>query len=275
MTEYYSLVQQYAYLSAAVLFTLFTLTFFIAQQIKLWVILDIIWGAGFCTVALLGWGLFGFEFNLKLIPVIFVLLWGIRLAVHLGIRSLHKNKKTEDPRYETLKGHPFQSYINIFLSQAAFTWMMCIPFFFFMPADIETISSSMGITSIVLGSVVCIWGLVWEWTADFQLAKKTTKGLVLRTGLWKYSRHPNYFGEISFWWGIWIITRSSSTAELGYMGDIIFQTVASIISPLTITLIISKLTGPMLEKLMEKYPDWEEYRRATPYICPFGQKINR
>lgn len=85
----------------------------------------------------------------------------------------------------------------------------------------------------------------------------------MTTGLWKYSRHPNYFGEASMWWGIWLILFSV-VPELWYL---------TIFSPLLITLLLTKVSGiPMLKKRWEGDPEWEEYKVRTPALIPWFPK---
>ena len=117
----------------------------------------------------------------------------------------------------------------------------------------------------VLGLGVFIAGFLFETIGDFQLAqfKKDTsnKVLIITTGLWKYTRHPNYFGEAFLWWGIWLM----AVPEI----DGIF----TITGPLVITMLLRYVSGvPMLEKKYEGRPDWEAYKSQTPVFIPFAKK---
>ncbi|MGL4676911.1 MAG: DUF1295 domain-containing protein [Brevinema sp.] len=255
----YHFLFQYALTSGLVLFIMFTITFIIAQKQDRWVILDGVWGSGFIIVALIGWMFSGFEISPKIIILLLVMAWGVRLSLHLI-----KRVKKEDPRYQKLKGNPLKAYFIVFLSQGLFTWMMCLPFYFYFTGSRVMFTSLVDVILFALGITVCMWGLFWEWTADAQLKIHIHhhQGELMQTGLWNHSRHPNYFGEICFWWGIWFATQASGSSMK-------FSSVLlTLISPLTITLIISKLTGPMLEELMKKYPEWEQYKAKTPYIIP-------
>jgi steroid 5-alpha reductase family enzyme len=87
------------------------------------------------------------------------------------------------------------------------------------------------------------------------------RGNILQTGLWRYTRHPNYFGKVVQWWGIWLLAVSVSGGAFGIAG------------PLTITVLILKVSGgPMLEKKMAENPDFEEYRRRTSVLVPWVPK---
>ena len=87
------------------------------------------------------------------------------------------------------------------------------------------------------------------------------KGKLMQNGLWAYTRHPNYFGEVTQWWGLWFIALSVPNGLI------------SIIGPITITFLILKVSGiPMLEKKMEENPDFLEYKRKTSVFIPLPKK---
>lgn len=272
MPVYFVFVVRYALLSFFLLWFLFSLTFVIAHRLSLWKIVDITWGLGFVVIVLTGWGIFWqFQWVVQSVLVLLVVVWGLRLSVYLGIRSY---KTEEDARYVDLKENHhslFKAYINIFLSQALLSWIMCIPFYFYLPLKQEILSMETNLNILWIGTTISVVGLIWEWTADFQINYFKKPKKLVTEGLWKYSRHPNYFGEILFWWGIWVgahlITLPKYFREHYYMA--IAGGLLALISPLTITLIISFLTGPMLEKQMSHYEKWEAYKKKTPYIFPF------
>ena len=93
------------------------------------------------------------------------------------------------------------------------------------------------------------------------LQNPTNKGKIITTGLWKYTRHPNYFGEVVLWWGIWFLSLSTSYGLI------------SLISPITITFLILKVSGiPMLEKKYEGRKDFETYKQKTNSFFPWFSK---
>lgn len=260
----------YAVTSGLVLWIAITVIYIYAKKINKWAIVDLFWSLSFVGVVFLGWGMIqGFQLNLHIIPVIMITLWGSRLAIHLGKRISHVK---EDARYEKLKdgsSSSFTEYLKIFVIQAVFVWIMCTPLYFYFAADSTLISSAPNLIFLSLGTIICSIGLIFETVSDWQLKHLKEPGKLLDKGLWQYSRHPNYFGEILFWFGIWIMTRLWIN-EIPMKSTII--NIVTFISPLLIYLIISKLTGPMLEKNMQKYEGWEEYSNRTPYIFP---KINK
>lgn len=125
-------------------------------------------------------------------------------------------------------------------------------------------SLPLGYASILLpiGFVVWMIGFTFESVGDKQLkefiANPENKGKIMDQGLWAYSRHPNYFGEVTQWWGLFIIALS---VPFG---------IWSIIGPLTITFLILKVSGvPMLEKSFVGKPGWEEYKKKTSVFIPW------
>ena len=119
-----------------------------------------------------------------------------------------------------------------------------------------------GITAFdVIGAVIWFTGFLCEVVADWQLRRfkldASHKSRISTTGLWRFSRHPNYFGEVTLWWGIYIIALG---IPCGWM---------TIIGPLTVSVLIVKVSGiPMLEKKYEGDPEFEEYRRRTSAFFP-------
>ena len=112
---------------------------------------------------------------------------------------------------------------------------------------------------------VWILGFVFESVGDAQLARfikdPANKGKLMQGGLWRYTRHPNYFGEVTMWWGIWLLALST---PYGFF---------SIIGPITITFLILKVSGiPMLEKKMEENPEFAEYKRRVSVFIPMPRR---
>ena len=119
---------------------------------------------------------------------------------------------------------------------------------------------------MLIGALVWLLGLSIEATADRQLRSffaqpPETRGSIMQSGLWRYSRHPNYFGEVLLWWGIFIIV-----APLAY-------SYIALIGPITITCLILFVSGvPMAERMMAGKPGWEEYTRTTSVFVPLPPK---
>ena len=238
-----------------------TIFYSISIIIKRSDIVDIGWGLGFILISLISL-LHQEPLTDRIILIFFlVLIWGLRLAFHIYSRN---KGKVEDYRYQQFKkdwGGNFyiRSYFQIFLLQGLFMIIVSLPILF-----IATYStSSIGIMDLI-GILVWITGFTLESTADFQLKKflqlkkeGKTKERFAIIGFWKYSRHPNYFGEILQWWGIGIIALS---VTYGYI---------SLIGPLFISYLILFVSGiPLLEKKFEKEKEWKEYTQRTRRLLP-------
>lgn len=209
-------------------------------------IADIAWGIGFILVTF---------FNLILnstaklfISLILIFIWGIRLALHIYQRN--KNKK-EDYRYQAFKSNP---YFKVFITQGFFMLLIALPVIF-----------SFGSINCFnyLGILIWLVGFYFESTADRQLKdfikNPKNKGKIMQSGLWAYSRHPNYFGEVTMWWGIWLLNLASNWW--------------TIIGPLTLTYLILKVSGvPLLEKRYEGNKEFEDYKTRVPVFFPCFRK---
>jgi len=223
-------------------------------------IADVAWGLGFIVVA---WVTFPYgDWSARsLIVNIFVTMWGIRLAWHIARRHV---RTSEDARYaewrKTWTYVALRSYVQIFLLQGVLLFIIALPIMLIN----SSAPSPMGPLSY-LGIAVWCAGFAIEAIADRQLRSflrlPENKGHIMQRGLWAYSRHPNYFGEVTQWWGIFLL---SATLPLG-----IFM----IISPLTITLLILFVSGvPLLEKKYAGRPEFEDYKKRTSIFVPLPPK---
>ncbi len=221
-------------------------------------IIDIFWGLGFVTVAL--FLLYPFD-SLNFTKTLFSLLlfaWALRLAIHIGVRNLGKG---EDFRYanwrKTWKNFILRSYFQVFMLQGSMMLIISLPLIAVLGSDF-----SGNITFTLIGTLVFATGFITETVSDYQLQqfRKNTsnKGHLIKTGLWKYSRHPNYFGEALLWWGFWIISIPDSYWFI------------TILSPVTITILLRYVSGvPMMEEKYRDHPEWEEYKTKTPVFVPW------
>jgi steroid 5-alpha reductase family enzyme len=222
---------------------------------------DIAWGLGFVLVA---WAshFIAHEFSLRILIVnTLVTIWGLRLALHIYTRN---KGKAEDFRYKAWReqwGKWFlvRSYLQVFLLQGLFLFLISLPVIF--------INQNRGPISIFdfLGIAVWIIGFYFEAVGDWQLSQfikdPSNKGKIIQSGLWKYSRHPNYFGEVVQWWGIFLMAISLPNG------------IITIIGPLTITILILFVSGiRMLEKKYAGRADFEDYKRRTSAFIPLPPK---
>jgi len=249
------------FLLIQLLFGYYVAWFFVSLIIRRNDIADLAWGLGF---PLLMWSAVwqsGYSPVSVLIAVL-VSVWGGRLATHIFSRI---RRTDEDPRYlewrRQWRFFTLRSFVQIYLLQGAL--MLAIAY-----SSIIIISARLSQPSqwVVLGFVVWITGFIFESAADRQLTlfkrNPVNKGRILQTGLWKYSRHPNYFGEVTMWWGLSII------------GVDIYNP-AVLVSPVVITFLILFVSGiPLLEKRYAGRPDWEKYKRRTSILLPLPPKLD-
>jgi steroid 5-alpha reductase family enzyme len=190
------------------------------------------------------------------ILVIMIILWAGRLGAYLLIR-IHKMKK--DSRFDVMRQNPWQ-FARFWLLQGLTVWIVLIPSIYFIsinPTKISTIS--------YLGLSLFLFGLLIEAVADYQkyifINKPSNQGQWIASGLWKYSRHPNYFGEITMWWGFFVMTLGTPFYLI------------SLISPAVITSLILFVSGiPLLEKRYLGDPEYEEYKKVTSVFVPWFTK---
>jgi steroid 5-alpha reductase family enzyme len=189
--------------------------------------------------------------------VIMVTIWGLRLAGFLFLRILKTGK---DKRFDGIREH-FLKFAGFWFFQALAIWIIMLPVTFVLSSK-HTFGF---IYSVIAGTAIWFLGFAIEAIADFQKFKFKNKGNdgFIHTGLWKYSRHPNYFGEILIWWGIFLFA-------IPYLKGIGWL---SLIGPLFITYLLLKVTGiPPLEKAYnERYKNdkkYKEYKAKTSLLIP-------
>jgi steroid 5-alpha reductase family enzyme len=225
---------------------------------------DIAWGLGFPILAWTSFFLESVSGLRGLLVNTLVSIWGLRLAWH--IYSRNKNNP-EDYRYlkwrkEWGKWFYLRSYMQIYILQGFLMFLISLPL---LSINQNSYSSLKWLDFI--GIMIWLFGFFFEAVSDAQLSKflknPANKGKLMTTGLWKYTRHPNYFGEVTLWWGIWLISVSETLK------------IFTIIGPLTITFLILKVSGiPMLEKRMEQHPDFAKYKEKTSAFIPWFVKKN-
>ncbi|MFO0112909.1 MAG: DUF1295 domain-containing protein [Sphingomonadaceae bacterium] len=198
-------------------------------------------------------------------------LWGLRLTFHLWTRW---RAHGEDPRYAKIMGSVMEkkgwswsktSLLSVFLTQAPLLFITALP------AQLGIWASEGGRSVLgplaFFGTIIAIIGILFETIGDTQLnafrANPANKGKVLDTGLWRYTRHPNYFGDACTWWGIWLIACEAGLA--GWM---------SIIGPIFLTFTLTRWSGkPLLERGMKKTrPDYADYVARTSGFFPLPPK---
>lgn len=252
-----------------VLFIYFTTWFFIAQAKKNNGLADIAWGLGFMVVAIAS--LLATKEPLSLVNLtitVLVLIWGSRLFFYLGLRNWNR---PEDYRYVQMKEKwktniPLKSFLYVFMLQGVLLFVISLPIQLAFMVD-TTLSGPVPTIIYVIGLLLWIIGFYFEAVGDKQLKdfKKNpeNKGKILQTGLWAYTRHPNYFGETMMWWGIFVILIAS-LEPITFFG---------IIGPGLITYLLLFVSGvPLLEKKYKDNEIFQAYARKTSIFFPLPPK---
>ncbi len=244
----------------AVAATAFSGLWLVSLRLRNASIVDVFWGAGFVLL-----GLFYFTQNSASsgfrgpLVLAMVIVWGLRLALHIGIRNAGAG---EDFRYaawrdETGAAFWWISYFKVFLLQAVVLWIVSSPL---LLAWRDGSAEAFGVVD-ALG--ICLWlfGFIFESVADLQLVlfkrQPSNKGKILTTGLWSYSRHPNYFGEAVLWWGIGLVAAPAG-GWLAFVG------------PALITFSLVRVSGvAMLDAgMVQRRPEYADYIRKTSSFVP-------
>lgn len=221
-------------------------------------IIDVFWGPLFALQAWLYRGQAADPGSASLVTVALVTAWAARLALHLARRARGGG---EDPRYAAMReaggaGWSVRALITVFWLQGALAWAVAWPV-----AVAARTDDALGALGWV-GAGVAAAGAGFEAVADAQLrrfrAGPRPHGRVLDSGLWRYSRHPNYFGDAVFWWGIWLLAASVGGAW-------------TVFAPLLMTGLLLRVSGvPLLEaRLRETRPGYADYVRRTSAFVPW------
>ncbi|MGV8162192.1 MAG: DUF1295 domain-containing protein [Candidatus Nanoarchaeia archaeon] len=253
------------WISLLVVFLLQAIFFLFAARFKTDKVTDLSYGLTFVVISLFLLLINPDVGAIQWIFFILILLWGTRLSVYLFTRIL---KIKKDSRFDGIRER-FLSFAKFWVLQGLSIWIILLP-----------ITSVLILKdlfySFVFWAGILIWlvGFITESVADYQKSKfyntKESKTKWIATGLWKYSRHPNYFGEILCWWGIFI-------AATPYLSG---WTWVSVLSPLWITYLLIYVTGlpPLEKKADEKYMHnsaYEKYKKRTSSLIPLPLKKSK
>ncbi|HSB12765.1 MAG TPA: DUF1295 domain-containing protein [Blastocatellia bacterium] len=258
---------------SSVLLTTFLIT--AALMLSVWLlslvkkdasIVDIFWGLGFVLIALTCYVVADGHPGRKTLVTVLTTVWGVRLALHI----LWRNKgKGEDFRYRAMRARhgkrfPIVSLVSVFALQAVLMWIISLPL---QVAEISRVPARLTWLDWV-GATVWLIGFLFESAGDFQLSRfksdPNNKGKVMDRGLWRYTRHPNYFGDALLWWGFFLIALSTPAG------------LWTVISPLVMTGLLMKVSGvALLEKtLVKTKPEYSDYVRRTSAFFPwFSGKV--
>lgn len=227
-------------------------------------IIDIFWGFGFVVIAWVALLVTpGTGDGRQRLIVSVTTVWGLRLTLHLARRNIGKG---EDFRYQAMRrkhGERFAivSLRTVYLTQGVLMLLVALP------VMVGSMNSPIERRPLMfVGAVVWLVGVVFETVGDLQLTafkrEPANAGKVLRTGLWAWTRHPNYFGDAVAWWGIWVIACAHKWGLL------------TIVGPMAMTVLLRRVSGvPMLEKTMSRRrPDYAAYVASTSAFIPHPPK---
>ncbi len=245
-------------ITGGTLFIFVTFLFALSIMVRRNDIADIAWGIGVVSVGLIPALYYGTT-GVPLLILFLATLWGTRLAMRIFLRNI---RKTEDARYKVWrdswgKWFLIRSYLQIYILQGTLMLVVGYPL-------MHAVLFGNGFTANAFTVVgVCVWliGFFFEVVGDYQLDRyirsEPKPSPILQSGLWRYTRHPNYFGEVTMWWGIWLMIAMTPMSYIALIG------------PATITFLILKVSGiPMLEKRFDGNPDFEVYKKQTSAFFP-------
>lgn len=251
--------------AAAVVTACMAATFLVALARRDNSIVDVTYGLAFVLATAATFALSPTRHPREALLLVLVAVWGVRLAAHILVRTRNRG---EDFRYRAWReswGRWFllRSVLQIYLLQGGIILVILTPVLLVRRAP----GDPLGWLDLV-GAVLWAVGFLFEAIADAQLlAFKRgggNRGRFIRHGLWRLTRHPNYFGEATLWWGIFLIGTAAPRGVLG------------IVSPVAITLLLLGVSGiPMLERKWAGDPEFEAYRRTTSAFFPWFPKRQR
>ncbi len=229
-------------INVAVVLVLTTSLWAVSVAVKDSSIVDIFWGSGFVVIAWVSFALADGAAGRRWLLAIMTTLWGLRLTIHLARRNLGHG---EDFRYQEMRAKagsawPLRSLWVVFWAQGILMWLVSLPVQVGQQGDTASGWSWL----VVVGIIVFAVGLFFETVGDLQLtrfiADPANKGTVMDRGLWRYTRHPNYFGDFSVWWGLYLIALAAGAWW-------------TIIGPIIMSVLLIRVSGAgLLEKSIGK-----------------------
>lgn len=222
-------------------------------------IVDLFWGMGFVIVAWTSWLLARPAEPRTLLLAVLTTLWGVRLSLYLAWRNWGHG---EDRRYAAMRAKDperfwWLSLPRVFLLQAAILWFVAFPVQVAAAADL---AAPLGWLDAV-GAALWATGLVFEGVGDWQLARfkgdVANAGRVMDRGLWRFTRHPNYFGDFCVWWGLYLIAAAGGAGW-------------TVVSPLLMSLLLLKVSGVSLleSTIVDRRPAYAAYQARTNAFFP-------
>jgi steroid 5-alpha reductase family enzyme len=246
----------------------------VAYMVVLWLvglrlwdvsIVDLGWGVGFVIVGWIAFALGDGNGARRLLLAVLVSAWGLRLAAYLLVRKL--SEPGEDPRYTAIRQRrgprfPFTSLGVVFVFQGALIWVVSLPVQAAAPQP-----TRLGLPD-ALGVTLWAIGLFFEVVGDAQLRRFTrdpaNRGRVLDQGVWRYTRHPNYFGDLLVWWGLFLVGLAAG------------GTAWTVVGPLVMSILLVRVSGKrLLEARLGERPAYAAYMARTSGFVPLPPRPER
>jgi len=252
-------------LALLIILALMTILWLVSLVQKNSSIVDIFWGTGFVITAWLYFALTPDGFLLrKLLIALLVTVWGLRLSIYILWRNLGKG---EDFRYQVWRKAAgaawwWRSFLKVFLLQGILMWIISAPL---LAAQFHSAPDRLTVLDF-LGAAFWLIGFFFEAVGDLQLSRfkadLANRGKVMDRGIWRYSRHPNYFGDAAQWWGFYLIAAACGGWWM-------------VFSPVLMTFFLLRVSGvTLLEKSLASQPGYEVYIKTTSAFIPwFPRKI--
>ncbi|MDO9494717.1 MAG: DUF1295 domain-containing protein [Nocardioides sp.] len=249
---------------------LMTATALAARRLGRVAVVDVAWGLGLVLVAatsvVVGTLTEG-DAGRRWLVLALVGLWGLRLAWHIHRRSAGHG---EDPRYEELLGGSLRDVGMGVAVRKVFTVQALALWFVSWPVQVGAVSEVWSWPVVAVGVALWALGLLFESVGDAQLAAYRSdpdRGPVLDHGLWRYTRHPNYFGDACVWWGLWLVAGLGS----GWLPGLL-----TMLAPVAMTYFLVFATGArLLERTMMQRPGYPAYAARTSMFVPLPPRGRR
>ena len=249
-------------LGLAAIVILFTVLWAVSLRLENSSIADVAWGPGLLLIGLTYYFTSDGAPLRAHLTLALLAIWAIRLATHLGIRTRLQGEDFRYVKWRDEYNHWWLvSYFKVFLLRSVVGWILSLPIYF---AIISPAPASLTMLDY-LGALLLVSGLVVESIGDEQLrrfrAERVNRGKVLDTGLWRYTRHPNYFGEALLWWGFGLIGLATGG-------------VPGLIGPAILTFLLIYVSGvALLESTLIEKTGYIQYVGRTPAFLPLPPHV--
>ncbi len=261
---------------------LMTATALWGKKLGVVAVVDVAWGSGFVVVAVVTGlltsviggpdGAGGGSVAQRWLLVALVAVWGGRLAWHVRSRFTGQHAGEEDPRYQEMLGGSLEEVGLAVAVKRVFAVQGSVMFVIALPVVVGVATPLEWWPALVLGVLVWGVGLTFESVGDAQLKAfmaepRESRPTINDRGLWGWTRHPNYFGDATVWWGLWLVGGVAS----GWVPALV-----TVVAPVAMTFFIRNVTGAkLLEKKMSQREGWDEYAARVPMFFPLPPGVKQ